>query len=172
MEPKKLKVKEKKKKANTFSQKIKEVEKERDQYLAYAQRCKADFLNYKDKEGKRLRAFIDYEKEDWVLELLSILDQFERAGKEAPKKKQCSTFIEGFFQIKKYFGDFLEKQGIKEVETHIGKTFDPNFEEAIEIIEDKEKKDGTILEIIQKGYRYNKKIIRPTRVKVSKNNNQ
>jgi len=164
--------KEKSKKDKDFSKQIKEIEEERDKYLAYAQRCKADFLNYKKEEGERIKILIDYQKEGWAIELLSILDQFERARKEITKDKQGTTFIEGFSQIQKYFKNFLKNQGIEEIKTDVGKIFDPNFEEAIEIVEDKEKKDETILEVIQKGYMFDDKVIRPTRVKVSKNNNQ
>jgi molecular chaperone GrpE len=171
MESKQSKVKEKKKreKDKDLSKKIEEIEKERDEYLAYAQRCKADFLNYKRDEIERLKGLIDYEKEEWALELLNVLDHFERAESETAEQDINSSVVDGFLQIQKYFKDFLEKQGIDEIETRVGKIFDPNLEEVTEAVEDKEKEEGTILEIVQKGYKHKDKVIRPTRVKVSSN---
>ena len=145
--------------------------KEKDKYLAYAQRCRADFLNYKKEEAERFKKMVDYEKEGWALELLSILDQFERARDEISKKKADAELLEGFLQIEKYFEDFLSRQGVAEIETEIGQKFDPNFEEVIETVEDKAE-EGTILEIIQKGYQYKGKVIRPARVRVSKEVNK
>jgi len=164
----KIKSKKKQEKDKDFSKKIKELEKERDTYLAYAQRCKADFLNYKQDESNRKKILIDYQKEEWALELLSILDLFERAMEEIPHNRRDASFVEGFSQIQKRFKDFLKKQGINEIKTEKGKIFDPNFEEVIEAVEDEEKEEGTILEIVQKGYKYGDKVIRAARVKVSK----
>ena len=138
----KIKHKKKKEKDKGFTQKIKKVEKERDEYLAYAQRCKADFLNYKKEEIERLKGLIDYEKEEWILELLKILDHFERAESETAEQDRASSVIDGFLQIQKYFEDFLKRQGVKEIETRAGRKFDPNFEEVIETIEVQEKEEG------------------------------
>jgi len=159
--------KNKKAKSKAPSQKLKQAQKQGQEYLSAWQRCSADFLNYKKEEGERFQRMIDYQREDWALELLSVLDHFERAKEEADKKDRNSSLLEGFLQIQKYFEDFLKRQGVEELETEIGKKFDPNFEEVIETIEDKEKEEGTILEIIQKGYQYKEKIIRPARVRVS-----
>jgi molecular chaperone GrpE len=160
--------KKSKEKNSGLSKKFKKIQQEKDEYLGLLQRCKADFLNYKMGEGERLKQLIDYEKEEWVLELLSILDYFEKAREEIPKKDKDSLVLEGFLQIQRYFENFLKKQGIEEIEVKKGVKFNPNFEEVIETVEDNKKEDGTILEIIQKGYKYGDKIIRPTRVKVSK----
>lgn len=154
---------EKKQKSKSRIEQIKE---ERDKYLAGWQRCRADFLNYKKQESERLGALVDYEKEEWALELLAVIDQFEKAKEEAAKDK--SAVIEGFLQIKKYFEDFLRRQGIKEIQTREGEIFNPEAEEAIETVAQESAEEGEILKVIQKGYQYKDKVIRPARVRVAK----
>jgi len=161
--------KNKKAKPKASSQELKQTQKQKQEYLSAWQRCSADFLNYKKEEGERFQRMLDYQKEERALELLSILDHFERAKKGVTKEEKDSSVLEGFLQIQKYFESFLKKQGVRELKTEIGRKFEPRFEEVIETVEDKEKEEGTILEIIQKGYQYKEKIIRPTRVRVSSN---
>jgi len=153
---------EKKKKSKSRIEQIKE---ERDRYLAGWQRCQADFLNYKKQESERLRALVDYEKEEWALELLTVLDHFEKAKEEAAKDK--NAVIEGFLQIQKYFEDFLKRQGIKEIQTKIGDIFNPEVEEVIETAKKEGAKEGEILKVIQKGYKYKDKVIRAARVRAA-----
>jgi molecular chaperone GrpE len=149
--------------------KVEEIKKEKEEYLAHAQRCKADFLNYKREQGDRFKELIDFEKEGWVLELLSILDYFESAQAGISQKDKGSPVLQGFLQIQKYFEDFLKNQGIQELETQEGIKFDPNFHEVVDVEEDEKKEEGIILKIIQKGYKLNNKLIRPAKVKVSGN---
>lgn len=165
---KKNEIKPEKGEFKKLSKKIKEIEKEKQEYLILAQRCRADFLNYKREEGERTKELIDFEKEGWALELLSILDYFGRAREGITEKDKGSSVLQGFLQIQKYFEDFLKNEGIKELETQKGVRFDPNFNEVIETQKDEEKEEGIILEIIQKGYKFNNKLIRPAKVKVSK----
>ncbi|MEA3453078.1 MAG: nucleotide exchange factor GrpE [Patescibacteria group bacterium] len=153
-----------------LSKKVKEIEKEKEEYLALAQRCKADFLNYKKEEGERIKELIDFEKEGWTLELLSILDYFESAEAGITEEEKNSPILKGFLQIQKYFEDFLKNQGVETLDTQVSTKFDPNFDEVIEVKEDKKKEEGIILEVIQKGYKLDNKLIRPSKVKVSEKN--
>ena len=144
---------------------LKALKQEKDKYLAGWQRSQADFSNYKTEEGKRLKALIDYEIEEWAHELLVVIDQFDRARQEVKEK---TSVIQGFLQIEEYFKDFLKSKDIEEIKSEIGKAFNPEIEEAVEIGEKKGAKDGDILAIVQKGYKHKDKVIRPTRVKVAK----
>jgi len=144
---------------------LKALKEEKDKYLAGWQRCQADFLNYKKEEGERLKSLIDYEIEDWTYELLAIIDQFNRAKQEIEK---TTSVIQGFLQIEEYFKNFLKSKNIEEIKTEVGKSFNPEVEEVIETGEKKGAKEGEILAIIRKGYKYKNKVIRPTQVKVAK----
>jgi len=144
---------------------LKVLHEEKDKYLAGWQRCQADFVNYKKEEGERLKLLIDYEVEDWAHELLVVIDQLDRARHEVKEK---TSVIQGFLQIEEYFINFLKSKNIEEIKTEVGKVFNPEIEEAIETKEKKGAKHGEILAIIQKGYKYKDKVIRPTRIKVAK----
>ncbi len=154
------------KKDKEIETKIKKLEKERDEFLAYAQKCKADFLNHKKEEGQRIDKLIDYEKTGWFLDLLPILDHFELARQQTLKQEHNSSVFDGFFHIQKSLEKFLREQGLEEIACRIGEKFNPNFEEVIDT-EEKEGEEGIILELIQKGYKFKDRIIRPVRVKVS-----
>ena len=138
-----------------MEKKIKECQKKRDEYLAGWQRSRADFLNYKKEESERLKEILKYAGEGLILELLPILDSFEKAERGAVKDK----ISEGFLQIKAQLQGFLKKHGVEGIKS-VGETFDPNFHEAIEGTE------GLISEEVQKGYKLNGKVIRPAKVKI------
>lgn len=150
---------------------LKELEEQKivkEKYLAYAQRCRADFLNYKKEEAERIKNFIDWQKAEWLLELLPLLDDFQQAKKEISKDFKNLPLVEGFLRIEKGLKDFFKKQGIEELDAQVGKRFDPHFQEAVESVEYNEAEEGTITEVVQKGYKFKDKVIRPVRVKVSR----
>jgi len=153
-----------KKHKSTKDKNLKALQEEKNKYLAGWQRCQADFLNYKKAEAERLNALVDYEKEDWAHDLLSVIDLLDRAKQEV---KQKTSVIEGFLQVEEYFKNFLKSKGIEEIKSEVGKIFNPEIEEAVETGEKKEAKEGEILTIVQKGYKHKDKVIRPTRVKVA-----
>ena len=75
--------------------------------------------------------------------------------------------MKGVFQIKNQLEDFLKNQGAEAIDC-LEKKFDPNFHEAIEEAEIKDKEAGLVIEEVQKGYLINGKVLRPARVKISK----
>ena len=76
-----------------------------------------------------------------------------------------NKWLGGIKQIKREFERFLENFGVKEIMADGGDMFNPEFHEAVEVVDGE---DGKVIEIIQKGYMLNKKILRPVRVKVGK----
>jgi len=139
-----------------LKKKFEACEKLRDEYLTGWQRARADFLNYKKEEGQRLQNFFEVERVQIILKILPILDNLQKAA----------NYSEGLSQIEKQFQIFLKEAGVEEIKAE--ESFDPNLHEAIEQVEVKGRKSGEILEVIQKGYKLNGKVIRPAKVKVSK----
>jgi molecular chaperone GrpE len=139
-------------------EKLKKAVTEKQEYLEGWQRSKADFVNYKKDEEKRRGEIVKLIREDVITEILPILDSFNMA-KESP------VWGDGIEQIFKQFVSVLKKNGLEEI-APLNEDFDPNLHEAVETV--KGKKDGKIIEVLQKGYLLNNKIIRPARVKVSK----
>ena len=123
------------------------------EYLDTLQRLQAEFENYQKRVSKEQINFMKYAKEELILKLLDVVDNFERAN----------VRDEGVKLIEKQFKNILKQEGVSEVEA---KTFDPNFHEAI-LTEECDKKEGVVLEVLQKGYKLHDKVIRPTKVKVA-----
>ncbi|MFH1714564.1 MAG: nucleotide exchange factor GrpE [Candidatus Nealsonbacteria bacterium] len=152
-------------KSENSEEKLKECQKQRDEYLSGWQRARADFINYKKQEIERIGEILNYQKEELILRLLPVLDSFDTAEGNITEKEKES--LKGFLQIKFQILDFLKQQQVAEIKTE-GEKFNPEFHEAVEIIESEESESGTILEEIQKGYTLNDKLIRPAKVKVAK----
>ncbi|GMX58362.1 MAG: nucleotide exchange factor GrpE [Candidatus Microsyncoccus archaeolyticus] len=137
---------------------LEECENKKQEYFSGWQREKADFINYKNKEGERMSHLIEIIKEDLLLKIIPVLDSFILAEKSI-KEKDKNT--EGLLLIKKQLQDILKAEGIEEIECD---KFDPCFHEAIEELEGEKE----CIEEIEKGYKYNDKVIRPAKVKVYK----
>jgi len=147
-----------------LKKKLRECQKEKEEYLAGWQRSRADFINFKREDGERFKKFFEVEKTEMILKILPILDNFEKATHQ---QKKVNQVVKGFLQIKKQLEDLLKKEGVEEIKAE-GEKFDPNFHQAIEEIEVKDKKSGEILEVVQKGYQLKGRVIRPAKVKVIK----
>ncbi len=158
-----------------LKEKLEECQKLKDEYLAGWQRSRADFLNYKKEEMERIGQLIDYAKEELILEILPIMDNFDVIARQnfllenlsGQEKERVNKIIQGFLQIKIQFQDFLKNMGVEEIKS-VGEKFDPNFHEVIEEVESKDRESGIIVEEIQKGYKINSRLLRPARVKVVK----
>ena len=150
-----------------LKKKLKECQKEREEYLAGWQRSRADFINFKREESERFKNFFEIERIEMILKILPILDNFQKAKRELSRNKELSNYLEGLNQIEKQFQKFLKEEEIKEIKTE-GERFNPNFHQAIEEVEVKDKKSGEILEVVQKGYKLKGKVLRPAKVKVVK----
>ena len=137
------------KKIKKLKEKLKVCQKEKEEYLAGWQRERADFVNYRQKEEERMK-----EKEQFLK---------EKAEKELPEDLKENSWVKGILEIKNQMENILKKEGVKEIEKR--EKFDPAFHEAVKVVEGEENK---IIEILQKGYLLNGRVIRPARVKVGK----
>lgn len=146
---------------------LQETEKLKNEYLRGWQRARADLINYKQEERERIEEVAKRANENFILEFLPILDNFEIAEKSLPKEKKEDQIVKGFLQIKQQILEFLKKYGLKEIES-VGKKFDPLLHEVIGEVDTDEVETGVIVEEIQKGYEINGKVLRPAKVKVAK----
>jgi molecular chaperone GrpE len=135
----------------------------RDKFL----RTKADFLNYQKRMRKEHEATAQYAVQDLILDLLPEFDNFERAAKLTENSKDIDKFVEGVKLIEEQLFKVLEKYGVKSIET-VGKPFDPNLHEAVAEEENNELSHHTVIEELQRGFLLKERVIRPSKVKVSK----
>jgi len=156
-----------KEKVEKLKAKLKEVEAKKQEYLDGWQRERADFVNLRKRDDEEKKNFIKFANERLVEEMIPVLDSFEMAisNKEAWEKadKNWRTGIEYIYSQLK---TILLGHGIKEVNP-IGLTFDVARDEATEyvLVENKDD-DHKIMEVIQRGYTLNDKLVRPAKVKV------
>ncbi|WP_422486308.1 nucleotide exchange factor GrpE [Gudongella sp. DL1XJH-153] len=127
-------------------------------------RLQADFQNFKRRTEKDREQSIIYGIEAIILDLLPVIDNFERAMKLQEDKED--NFYKGISMIEKQLVEVLEKNSVYEIEA-LGNDFDPNLHHAVSSVESDEK-PGTVIEVLQKGYILNDKVIRPTIVVVAK----
>ncbi len=146
-----------------YKSKIKEKEKELEDLQTKLTRLQADFQNYKRRTENDKAVSIKYGIESIAVDILPVLDNFQRALSTCEDKEDL--FYSGVAMIEKQFIESLEKNNIVEIEA-LGKEFDPNFHHAVSTLESEEEK-GTIIEVLQKGYMLNEKVIRPAMVIVS-----
>jgi molecular chaperone GrpE len=142
----------------------KELEEKKNQYI----RLLADFDNYKKRVTAEQEQLTRFAAEQTLLEVLPIMDNFERAFRESQKKTGTTDeLIEGIALIKKQFEDALKKIGVQKIET-LDKPFDPYYHEVVMEKEAPGKTKGIIIEDLQTGYLLFDKVIRHSMVVVAK----
>jgi molecular chaperone GrpE len=139
-----------------LKKKLKECQKEKEEYLTQAQRARADLINFRRRQEEVLPELIRGGQENFIRELLPVLDSLRLGAKDN----------QGVNQIKEQLEAILAKYGLKEIKA-IGQKFNPDFHEAVEQVKSK-KEEGIVVEEVQRGYLLNNKVLRPTKVKVSK----
>ena len=147
--------------------KLRNVEKDKQEYLTSWQRERADFLNYKKSENERLGHANDMARERFTEELLPVLDAYDLAfaNKEAWEKVEKNWRL-GVEYIHQQLLKVLSENGIEEIAVAVGDKIDPTMHEAIDTVAtDHVVQDHTVAEIIQKGYKNGERIFRPARVK-------
>ena len=140
----------------------------KDDYQDNFLRLQAEFDNFRKRSAKERQEFIKYANESMVLELIGMLDNFERSIKAADEKQDFKLLHQGVDMISKELHKLLSEKGLKRI-VSIGEKFDPHKHEAFEVVESEEAEDGAILDEFQVGYMLNDRIIRPAKVKVIKN---
>ena len=133
-----------------------------------AMREKAEAINYRKRKDDEVARMMKYASEDMIKEILPIVDSFERAidMDDDNLEDEVSKFLAGFKMIYCNLVNVLEKYEVKEIEA-MGKEFDANFHQAVLTEPRVGVESGIVIEVLQKGYMYKDKVLRPSMVKVS-----
>ena len=154
-------------KVKKLQERIKELEKEKTEYLDGWQRARADYANLQkstDEDKKRLKSILE---EDWMHKLIPVVDSFQMAfvNREAWEKID-PAWRSGVEYIYQQLMNTLESHGLK-LFGEVGETFDPTKYEAVSEEETDDKNlDHTIAKVIQRGFIFGDQVIRPARVVV------
>ena len=146
---------------------LKELEKQVLEFKDQLLRKAAEFENYKRRTEAEFANVYKYANEGMIVELLTVLDDFERVLNTWNDKHDADTLKKGIELVNQKFRDTLKKQGIKEMES-VGKPFDVNLHDAIMQKENNELEPNTITDEVEKGYFLKDKVIRHAKVVVSK----
>ena len=138
-----------------------EIANQKDTFL----REKAELENFKKRLTKEKDDFVQFANERLLQELIQIEDNLERAL-EVPNAT-LESLKEGVEMIQKQFSTFLKNQKVEPIEA-IGKAFDPTLHEVLNQQESEEHEENTVIEQYSKGYTLNGRILRPTKVVISK----
>ena len=139
------------------------AERERDEYLDALQRLKAEFDNYRKRVARDQHELVARAAERLVRELVPILDDLERAL-EAAAEHEEAKLEDGVRLVHRSLSELLRKEGLVEVSTE--GPFDPHTQEAL-LSQPSPEREGTVIQVIQKGYRLGDRVLRPARVVIS-----
>jgi molecular chaperone GrpE len=146
-----------------LEQRLEALGAERDEYLDQLKRVAAEFENYRKRTARDQAEFTLRANERLVKELLPVLDDLGRAL-EAAEEHQEAKLEEGVRLVHRQLAELLRKEGLAEIETD-GK-FDPHVHEAL-LTQPSEAPEGSVIDVVQKGYRLGDRVLRPARVVVA-----
>ena len=139
-----------------------------DRYHANWQRSAADFQNWKRRTDQEKAELGRTAEGAMTLELLRVMDDFERAFMALPAELRSLTWIEGVYMIGQKMYALLQARGLSPIEAQ-GQEFDPFLHEAVLREEGAEGSDSlVVVQELQRGYRFHERVIRPTMVKVGR----
>jgi molecular chaperone GrpE len=147
---------DKEKELNELTEKLADFQ---DRYL----RLSAEFDNYRKRTLKERFELIKTAGEDILKDLLPVIDDFDRAISVINSSDSVDAILEGTNLIYNKFKSILETKGLNEINP-VGANFDPDIHEAIAKIKGTDEQNGKIIDVIQKGYSLNEKIIRHPKV--------
>jgi molecular chaperone GrpE len=126
-------------------------------------RVAADFDNYRKRVAREREEFAVSANERLVKELIPVLDDLERAL-EAAAQHEEAQLEDGVRLVHRSLDDLLRKHGVAQIETN--GQFDPHVHEAL-LSQPSDEEEGTVIEVLQKGYKLGERVVRPARVVVA-----
>jgi molecular chaperone GrpE len=147
----------------SLEQRLEALTAERDEYMDHLQRVAAEFENYRKRTARDQADFAARANERLVKELLPVLDDLGRAL-EAAEQHEEAKLEEGVRLVHRQLAELLRKEGLAEIGTD-GK-FDPHVHEAL-LTQPSEAPEGSVIDVVQKGYTLGDRVLRPARVVVA-----
>lgn len=130
-------------------------------------RSHSDLINYRKRKDEELSRMLKYSNEDLIKQLLPVIDNFERAIMldDNDLTDELSKFLTGFKMIYGSLENILRENEVVAIDG-VNKPFDPIYHQAV-LTEKTDGEKGIVLDVMQKGYMFKDKVIRPAMVKVS-----
>ena len=162
------KKKKQKEEKNKYKEKIEELETQNKKLEQDVLIAKADLINYRRRKDEEVTRLLKFCNEDLIKQILPVLDNFERAIKldDNNLEDEVSKFLEGFKMIYCNMQNIMGNFEVKPIDG-ANVPFDPTYHNAIMMEKVEGVESGIVVEVLQKGYIYKDKVIRPAMVKVS-----
>jgi molecular chaperone GrpE len=148
------------------SQKLAEYEKQIEYYKDLLLRKAAEFDNFKKRAEAETGAISKYARAGVIVELLPIVDDFERSMKLSKDRRESEAFLKGIELIYQKLLKFLETQGVRPLDS-LGKEFDVQFHDALLQVSRNDVPPHTVIEEVEKGYTLDDRVLRHAKVIVS-----
>ena len=155
--------KEKEEDIEKLNKELDEQKKKAEEYFDSLKRNMAEFDNFKKRIGKEKESLYSTILSGIVIDLLPVIDNFEKALEAECKDKK---YKEGVEMIHTQLMDLLKKNGVEPIKD-LGQTFDPEFHEAVMSVSDETKGEKEIVEVLKSGYKLNDRVVRHSLVKVA-----
>lgn len=153
---------------NDLTAKLEQATKENASLTDKLLRNAADVENYKKRTQDERIKERKYASVGLVSELIQPLEYLNLSVNMETDNEVLKNFLVGFQMINKQIFDVLEHDGLKAIECNVGDVFDPTKHHAIEVEANEEFENDSIIQVMQRGYMYKDRILRPTMVKVNK----
>ncbi len=150
----------------SLQQQLEEAQKKADENWEIALRAQAETENVRKRAVKDVESAHKYSVEKLVNEFLPVKDSLE-LGLNASDQADVKSLVEGMELTLKSFSNALEKCGVEEIDP-VSEKFDPELHQAMTMVESPDVESGTVIEVMQKGYKLNDRLIRPAMVVVAK----
>ncbi|HHY46892.1 MAG TPA: nucleotide exchange factor GrpE [Firmicutes bacterium] len=144
-----------------------EERRQKEYYLAGWQRTQADFENYKKRIEREREEMVRGITDAVLSNFLPVLDNLDAAFAFTSGGKEDDPVIKGIEMIKRQVAEFVERQGLKVIES-LGKPFDPRYHEAMQQVVDDSVEEGTVVREVRRGYISHDRVLRPSLVVVSR----
>ena len=138
-----------------------------DEYLAGLQRERAEFTNYRRRTAEEREQMLGLAGEDLIRKVLAIADDFDLAIDNRPPDLGDHSWVEGVAAIDRKLRALLESEGVRPIEATAGIPFDPREHEAIANVAGSGHPEGSIVDVVRRGYKLRDRVIRPALVAVA-----
>ena len=150
----------------TLRNRLAATEQQRDEYLALLQRTRADFENYQKRVQRDLAEDRRYALATFTRELLPVLDNLQRALDAARKQGEQGPLVQGVALVQSQLLDILGRSGVTPINA-LEQTFDPNLHQVFSQQRRADVTPGTVVEVLEPGYRLHERVLRPAKVVVA-----
>jgi molecular chaperone GrpE len=134
-------------------------------------RSVAELENFRKRSANDRSRLLKYQYEALLRDLLPVLDNMERALDHSQSSGETGAFVEGIQMIAGMFKNLLDRYGVTEIAS-LDEPFDPNFHEAVSSAPVPGKEANMVVQALEKGYMYQDRLLRPSKVVISSDTGQ